>query len=156
MENVIVNYWHWWIFATVLMVLEITTPGIFFMWLGIAAAIVGSIVFFVPTLTFGWQMLIFSIFAIIAMVVGNVYVKRHPIESEQPLLNQRMAQYIGRVFDLTEPIINGIGKARIDDSIWTVEGADCPAGQKVRVIGIKGMHFQVEPLEKDYLKKDSQ
>jgi membrane protein implicated in regulation of membrane protease activity len=150
-----INHLHWWIFATLLMVLEITTPGIFFMWLGIAAILMGFLLLAIPALTFGWQILIFSIIAVIAVILGNIYVKKHPIVSEQPLLNQRMAQYIGRIFSLTEPIVNGIGKARVDDSIWTVEGPDCSMDKKVKVIGINGMHFQVEPLEKDNLKKDN-
>ena len=148
MESLI-NHWHWWIFAVVLMVLEISMPGVFFMWLGIAAVFVGFIVFLAPALMFEWQILIFSIISTATVILGRVYVKNHPIESEQPLLNQRMAQYIGRVFTLSEPIVNGIGKARVDDGIWSVEGQDCPAGKQVKVVGANGMRLQVEPVEKD-------
>jgi len=145
----LINHWHWWVFAVVLMILEISMPGVFFMWLGIAAVLVGFIMLVIPTLAFEWQVLIFSIISTATVVLGRMYVKKHPIESEQPLLNQRMAQYIGRVFTLTEPIINGVGKARVDDGIWSVEGEDCPAGKKVKVVGVNGMRLQVESVEKD-------
>ena len=145
----LINHWHWWIFAVILMVLEISMPGVFFVWLGISAILVGFIVLVVPALMFEWQVLIFSAISTATVVLGRMYVKNHPIESEQPLLNQRMAQYIGRIFTLTEPIVNGIGKARVDDGTWSVEGQDCPAGIRVKVIGANGMRLQVEPVKKD-------
>jgi len=142
-----INHWHWWILAAVFMVLEITAPGIFFMWLGIAAIFMGFILFFFPTLTFGMQILVFSIISIVTVAFARIYIKKHPIESEQPLLNQRMAQYIGQIFVLTEPIVKGFGKANIGGSIWSIEGPDCPVNTRVKVIGINGMRFQVEPIE---------
>jgi len=50
---------------------------------------------------------------------------------------------------LTEPIVKGFGKANIGGSIWSIEGPDCPVNTRVKVIGINGMRFQVEPVE-DY------
>ena len=34
-------FWHWWIFAGVLLIFELTTPIFVFLWLGFAAAAVG-------------------------------------------------------------------------------------------------------------------
>ncbi len=41
LDNVV--FWHWWILAGVLLILELTSPVFFFLWLGFAAAAVGFI-----------------------------------------------------------------------------------------------------------------
>jgi len=49
-----ITYWHWWIFAALLIVLEIFAPGALFMWLAIAAGVTGVTVLLPLGLT--WQM----------------------------------------------------------------------------------------------------
>jgi len=50
------------------------------------------------------------------------------------------------VFTLDAPSINGIGKIRIDDSTWKIEGTDCPSGTKVRDAGIENTVLKVEVM----------
>ena len=76
-----------------------------------------------------------------------MYLRSRPIESEDPTLNRRGEQYIGRVYVLEEAIANGRGKVRVGDSIWMVEGDDMPAGEKVRVTDISGITFIVEAAD---------
>lgn len=64
--------------------------------------------------------------------------------TDVPALNRRGEQYIGRVFTLTEPIVNGVGKVKVDDTTWKVNGDDMEAGAKVRVVAIDGTVFKVE------------
>ena len=73
----------------------------------------------------------------------------HPAPSEQPNLNRRGAQYVGRQFALVEPISNGRGRIRLGDSSWTVTGPDLPAGQTVEVVGADGAVLQVRPISAD-------
>jgi len=70
-----------------------------------------------------------------------------PSPPTKPTLNRRGAQYIGRTFTLDEPIANGIGKIRVDDSTWKIEGTDCPAGSKVKVVGIDNTVLKVEAAQ---------
>jgi len=45
METILaLGAWNWLILAALLFVLELTAPGIFFMWFGLAAAVTGLIV----------------------------------------------------------------------------------------------------------------
>ena len=37
----VLGQWLWWIVAGVLLILELTAPGVFFIWLAIAAALTG-------------------------------------------------------------------------------------------------------------------
>ena len=60
------------------------------------------------------------------------------MESDQPHLNKRGDQYIGKVFNLVDGIENGRGRIKIGDGTWIVAGQDLPAGTKVRVDGVDG------------------
>ena len=77
----------------------------------------------------------------------EIYGKRHPTESDRPLLNRRGVQYIGRVFNLYQPIKNGEGKIKVDDSIWKVHGEDCDINSRVKVVAVRGTVFEVEKVD---------
>lgn len=137
-------FWYWWVLAFVFLILEMLTPGFFFMWLAVSGLITGLIVWLIPVLSLNIQVFIFSVFSVLAVTVWRFYGKKFSVETDQPLLNKRGAQYIGRVFSLHEPIENGQGKIKVDDSIWKVHGEDCDINIKVRVTAIRGTVFDVE------------
>lgn len=141
------DYWHWWLLGVALLTLEMFAPGVFFLWMGLAAGIVGALVWFQPGMFWHWQVLIFAVLSVALIVVGRLWMKRHPIRSDQPNLNRRGEQYVRRVFTLSEAIVNGEGKVQVDDSTWKVQGPDCPAGSQVRVIGVDGVVLIVEPVD---------
>ena len=58
--------------------------------------------------------------------------------AERPFLNRRAEGYVGRVFTLDKPIVDGIGTIRIDDTVWRVSGPDCPAGSRVKIARADG------------------
>ncbi len=138
------TYWHWFILAATLIILEVFAPGAFMLWIGIAAGVVGTVLYFVPALTWEYQFILFSIASVGSILAWRGYRASHPVITDEPTLNRRGAQYIGRVFTLEAAIVNGIGKIRVDDSTWKIEGADCPAGTKVRVAGIENTVLKVE------------
>lgn len=138
------SFWHWFILAVALIALEIFAPGTFFLWLGIAAAVVGVILYFAPDLGWEYQLMVFAIFSIASLAVWRVYLKRHPTETDRPTLNRRGEQYIGRTFTLDHPIVNGLGKITVDDSTWKIRGPDCEAGTQVKVTGVDGTVLLVE------------
>ena len=53
--------WHWALAGIVFLILEIFAPGVFFMWMGLAAGIVAAVVWLVPALSWQVQVLIFFI-----------------------------------------------------------------------------------------------
>lgn len=147
MENLEIEFWYWWIFAVVLIILELFAPGSFFLWMGVAAIIIGAIVGLIPELPWEYQVLGFSVFSVISVIAWRTHLKKNPQESDQPLLNQRSAQYIGRVFTLENPIFDGQGKIKVDDSTWKIRGEDCPAGIRVKVVSVDGVVLVVEPVD---------
>jgi inner membrane protein len=132
-------FWHWLVLAVVLGIIEVFAPGAFFLWLGISAALVGIIQWLVPALSWELQLLLFAILSIASVVIARRYLKVHPLETDLPNLNQRGHQYIGRVFTLQEPVVNGLGKIRVDDSTWKISCNDCESGTKVIINGVDGV-----------------
>jgi len=140
-------FWHWWILAGLLLILELTAPAFFFLWLGIAAAAVGLILLVFPSIPIETQLVLFGIASIVAVLAWRKYRESRPLATDQPNLNRRGQQYVGRVFTLSEPISNGVGKVTVDDSTWKIKGPDLPADTHIRVTGVDGVVFTVESAE---------
>ena len=135
--------WSWLILAAVLFVLELLSPGIFFMWFGLAAAVTGLIMFRYD-ISWQWQLIWFGGLSLAAVLIANKYLRKHPLESERPLLNERATQLVGQSFDLVDPIVNGRGSIRSGDTIWRVEGPELPRGTRITVVGSDGSVLKVE------------
>ncbi len=138
------TFWHWFILGVVLVVLEALAPGVVFLWMGIAAGLTGLVLLAMPDLSWQGQALTFAVLSVASVAAGRMYLKRHPTQTELPTLNRRGEQYVGRLFTLEQPIVNGVGKLRVDDTTWKVAGDDVPAGSRVRVTGVEGTILQVE------------
>ena len=136
--------WDWFVAGGVLLVLEILAPGVFMLWLGIAALLVGAI-----SLVVDWpwqaQFVAFAVFAIAAIPVWRRLAKQVGTPTDQPFLNRRAEAFVGRVFTLEKPIVDGCGTIGIDDTVWLVSGPDTPAGTKVKVTRVDGAALHVEP-----------
>jgi membrane protein implicated in regulation of membrane protease activity len=139
-----VDYWHWLALGVVLVILEVLSPGAFFLWLAISAGIVGVLLMVNPGMAWEYQILAFALFSVVSIAVWRMYLKRNPIETDQPTLNRRGEQYVGRLFSLEQAVVNGHGKIRVDDSTWKIEGPDCDSGTRVRIIGVAGVVLKFE------------
>ncbi len=139
-----VEYWHWWSLGIVLLVLEAFAPGAIFLWMGIAAGVVGLVLLVAPAIAWQAQLIAFAALSVVA-VVGWRLLQRGPRpRREASTLNRRGEQYVGRRFTLDQPIVNGDGKLRIDDTMWRVAGEDMAAGTTVRVVGADGVILKVQ------------
>lgn len=143
MSMEVISHWHWWILAVALVILEVFAPGAFFLWLGIAAGAVGVLAYLAPAMGWEYQVLTFSVLSVVSIVIWRRYFRTLPDDTDQPTLNRRGEQYVGRLFTLTEPIVNGLGKITVDDSTWKIHGEDCPAGTRVEVTGVEGTILKV-------------
>ncbi|HET7852531.1 MAG TPA: NfeD family protein [Methyloceanibacter sp.] len=136
--------WTWMILAGILFALEVMSPGIFLMWFGMAAAVTGLLAFAFD-ISWQWQLVWFCLLSLAAVLVALKYLRKHPLESDRPLLNERAVQHIGQCYSLVDPIVNGRGSVKIGDSIWRVEGPELPKGARVRVLGADGTLLKVAP-----------
>jgi len=141
LEHVV--FWHWWILAGVLLILELTAPAFFFLWLGIAAAATGLLLLVFPSIPLETQLVLFAVLSLVSVIAWRRYREANPVISDQPNLNRRGEQYKGRIFTLEKAIENGVGKVKVDDSTWRVKGPDLPSGTKIRVDDVDGVVFIV-------------
>ena len=141
--------WNWMAIGFALLALEILVPGFFLLWIGIAALLTGAL----SLQLWGWsfwvwqlQVLVFLALSLVAAFVGNRLISRNGETSDQPLLNRRAEQFVGRVATLAEPIADGRGRLRLDDTVWRITGPDLPAGTRVRVtkVGASDLELVVE------------
>lgn len=135
--------WNWLILAVVLMAIETFAPGVFMLWLGLAALIVGLLSF---GIAWSWQtqVLVFAVLSVAMVPLWRYYSGRNAKPTDKPFLNKRAEGLVGRVFTLEKPIVDGVGTVRIDDTIWRVSGPDTPAGSRVKIVSADGASLRVE------------
>jgi membrane protein implicated in regulation of membrane protease activity len=139
-------YWHWWVLGVALCALEVFAPGAVFIWFGVAALVVGLVVLLLPGIPWSAQIVAFAVLSVASLVAWRAWSRNRPERTDYPSLNRRAEQYVGRVLTLEEPIVNGHGKVRVDDSSWKIRGPDLPAGTRVRVDGVDGTLLVVSPV----------
>jgi inner membrane protein len=139
-----IEFWHWLIASVVMIIIEMVLPAAYFLWMGISAFVVGLLLYVVPGIPVLIQVVVFGVLSVISLYMYKRHQKMNPEEKDEPNLNRRGAQYIGRSFTLEEAIVNGVGKVKVDDTIWKVKGIDMPAGIRVRVMSVEGTVFNVE------------
>jgi membrane protein implicated in regulation of membrane protease activity len=135
----------WACLALLLIAAEVLAPGVFLLWLGFAAAAVFAVVLLVPGVPPLWQAVAFVVLSFLLIAVYRYFFRKHDRQSDQPLLNRKSEQLIGKVLPLHQAIVNGQGRVKIGDALWTVEGPDLPQGTQVRVIGATAMILKVDP-----------
>ncbi|MBP7370847.1 MAG: NfeD family protein [Arenimonas sp.] len=136
----------WGCAALLLISMELLAPGIFLLWLGFAAAGVFVLLMFgLPFVALG-QAVLFTLFSFISVAVYWKYFRKAGTRSDQPMLNKKQEQLIGLVLNLETGIVNGVGRVKIGDAFWQVQGADCAQGTVVRVVAVHDAVLLVEPV----------
>ncbi|WP_011582054.1 MULTISPECIES: NfeD family protein [Chelativorans] len=140
--------WNWMLLGFILLVLEIILPGVFLLWIGIAAVLTGALslqLWDVSFWTWQVQVLVFLALSLVSAFIGKrVTDARREEDTDEPLLNRRAEQLVGRTAALEEPISGGYGRIRLGDTTWRVTGPDLPAGTRVRVVSARGGDLHVE------------
>jgi inner membrane protein len=139
------DHWWWLLAAALLGILEIFVPGIFLVWMAIAAGITGIMAALLP-ISLPFQLGIFALLAFAAVYSGRLYYEQNPVPSTDPNLNERTARLIGQTVVVETAIQNGEGRVKVGDSVWKARGPDAPAGSQVVVTGADGSCLSVAPV----------
>ena len=143
MENMWqLSHWTWWIAGVLLVVVEVVAPGTFFLWMGVSAGVVGVVLYLAPGIAWEIQLAIFAACSLLSILLSRKYLQKS--KEETSTLGQRGKRYIGMVVLVEDAIANGIGKVRVEDTLWRVQGPDVEKGSRVRIVDINGATFQVE------------
>lgn len=138
------NGWLWAILGLVLIGGEVLAPGVFLIWLGLAALLTGAAV---GAFGLGWQAacIVFALFAVACVAAGRLLTRRRNEEPDAATgLNDRGRQLIGKVFRLETTMTGGEGRVRVGDSSWRVTGPELLAGTEIRVVRVEGSTLVVE------------
>jgi membrane protein implicated in regulation of membrane protease activity len=100
--------WLWLIAGLILCGLEMFAPGVFLLWLGLAAIATGLALFLAP-LSAAWTLLLFAVFAVIAVALGRKFYGARDEAPSGPRLNSRAEALVGRVVVLETAIADGEG-----------------------------------------------
>jgi membrane protein implicated in regulation of membrane protease activity len=141
--------WNWIVLGCILLALEIVVPGVYLLWIGIAAILTGALSLQLWSTSFWvWevQVLVFLALSLTSAFAGKKIIGGRQEETDAPLLNRRREQLIGRTATLAEPITEGRGRIKIGDTVWRVAGPDLPAGARVRVANVGDTELIVEAV----------
>lgn len=137
-----VTYWHWLMLALVLIIAESLGAAGFLIALSLSAAATAFCAWLGDCMV-TTQLLFFSFYSVLFAFIWWQLISRKA-EQNPNLINQPLEQFIGQTAFLISPISNGVGKVRLNDSVWLVTGAELPAGQTVIIIGTKNGLLLVE------------
>ena len=136
--------WLWAIGGIILLIAEIIAPGVFLVWIGIAAIVTG-----VFALLFGigiaGQLGLFALYALLAVMAGRRFYAVKGIESTDPHLNDRAARLIGKRVFVVSAVDEDGGRVRVGDSEWSARGGPAEPGQRVRITAVEGNCLIVAP-----------
>ena len=138
-------HWWWLIGAALLGILEIFLPGIFLAWIAAAAALTGIVVALLP-ISLPFELALFGLLAMAAVFGGRRHYERNPVESSDPMLNDRTARLIGQQVTVVTAIENGEGRVKVGDGVWAARGPNAAAGSRMVVTGADGTCLRVEPV----------
>ena len=141
------QFWHWFAFGGVMLLIEMLAPATIFLWPGIAAIFMGVIMFVMPDMPWTMAVPLWAILSVITAFGWRAYREKNPakIDPAAATLNQRGSQYVGRQFTLTAPVVNGVGQMKVDDTIWkVVSDTDFIAGATVKVTAVDGTSLRIQ------------
>jgi membrane protein implicated in regulation of membrane protease activity len=135
----------WGVLAIILAVAEMTVPGVFLIWLSLAAGLTAGLSLLLPV-SEPLQLIAFAIFSALAVSGGRLWYLARPVEAEDPMLNDRAARMVGRRAVVSEAIVQGEGRVRLDDGSWPATGPDAAVGTHMVITGVEGSTLVVEHL----------
>tara|TARA_R110000824_G_scaffold21502_11_gene80158 strand:+ start:1194 stop:1673 length:480 start_codon:yes stop_codon:yes gene_type:complete len=136
----------WLGLAALLALAELFVPGVFLIWVAAAAAVTGILSLFID-MTFAGQLTVFGLSTIMAVLGGRRWYLTHNVESENPLLNNRSAQLVGRTVTIVETVSATSGRAKVADGVWPARGPDMKKGMVAKVAAVEGGVLRLEALE---------
>ena len=138
-------HWVWLTLGLVLAGLEMLVPGVYLIWLALAAIVTGLLTLTLD-LSLPVQVIDFVFLSLIIAFSAKRFLRDRPIESSDPLMNRRGARMVGETALVVQAIEHGSGRVKLGDSEWIARGPNVAAGERVRISGSEGAILLVEPL----------
>lgn len=133
--------WVWFALAIGFLVVELSTTQFVSIWFSASSLVTGIIVAIFSTLGIGWQIAIFVVLSIAALLATKPLVKRLKAKPEDSATNMELN--IGKTAVVTEKIDNNreVGAVKINGLVWTArseDGSQIDEGEIVTFVKING------------------
>jgi membrane protein implicated in regulation of membrane protease activity len=138
-------HWVWLTIGVLLVGLEMLAPGVYLIWLGIAAIVTGVLTGLLH-LSLPLQVIDFVFLSLIVAFSARRFLRDSPIASADPMMNRRLARMIGKTGVVVQAIEQGSGRVHIGDTDWIARGTDVAVGERVTITGSDGAALLVEPI----------
>ena len=135
--------WRWMIGGVLLLAAEIMLPGVFLVWIGIAAIVTGVFALLLGIGLAG-QLGLFALYAVLAVMIGRRFYGVKDVDADDAMLNEPAARLLGRRVTGVQAVDEDRGRVRVGDSEWTARGGPAEPGDRVRITGVDGNCLIVE------------
>ncbi len=144
-------FWHWFVLAAVLLIVEISTGTTYFLWPAAAATVVGFADLWPLDGNWRLQLLIFAVVTVALTVYATPKVKPwlHKSQRDHLTLNERGAQKIGKRVKVETAFSSGEGRVRFGDTVWSAEsekGENFDEGAEVEIVRVDGAKLYVKAV----------
>ncbi|WP_019514899.1 NfeD family protein [Sphingomonas sp. Mn802worker] len=137
----------WLIAALLLGIAELAIPGVFLVFVAVAAAIVGLALLALPDLPIAAQIGAFAAWSVVTVLIGRRWYRDYPVEGDAARLNDPAARLVGAVVTVERAIEHGSGRVTLGDGAWPARGPELPTGVSARVVAVDAGVLVVEPLD---------
>lgn len=143
-----ITFWHWIIFAALLLMAEILGAAGYLIGMSLAALCVSGVVYLGLITDWRLEFLLFAVLALIASAITFQFFIKQSNEDPATIINNRAGQLIGRRFVLTSAITNGVGQIQVGDTYWKLlADNDLQSETPVEVYATEGMALKVRARE---------
>jgi inner membrane protein len=144
-----IEYWHWVVFGVILILSEIALTTFFIFWFGVAAVMLGGILFIAPGLSLSWQIFIWTLLSSVLALFWFKYLKPLSIDrTKAGLSREAIIGEVGQV--ISAPNAEKRGRMRFPAPIlgadeWLIIASEpLSEGDRVRVKDVSGNSLIVE------------
>ncbi len=134
----------WGIAALTLGIAELLVPGVFLVFLALAAAVTAAAVLALGDLPVEAQLGSFAAWSVVTVLVGRRWYRDYPVAGDGARLNDPAARLVGATVTVERAIANGEGRVRVGDGTWPARGPDAAAGETMRVVAVDAGVLVVE------------
>ena len=101
-------YWHWVVLGLMLMLSEIIVTTFFILWFGLAAVIMGIVIFFAPNLSLALQLFMWTLLSCAMAFFWFKYLKPLSIDKTKAgLSREAIIGQVGQVVDVPQENMKG-------------------------------------------------
>ncbi|MBE0584324.1 MAG: NfeD family protein [Desulfofustis sp.] len=148
--GVTILWWYWLIFGMILILGELLIPSFTLFWFGLAALLLGSVLFFMPHLSLNLQLIGWTVASIVFTILWFKYFKPTMVDrTKAGISREAVTGQTGIVIRAPQQGLRGIVRFSLPllgaDEWEFISSTSCQVGDRVEVIDVSGNTLIVTP-----------